>query len=251
MAVTEAGALLTEAHGVAQLAVMNKLLRLFEAEWSVGVAFDAAAFSAWAYDMAPEVAAAHALSEQTAGRYYNAFRAAEGIPGGPVNATLPSVTPQQVVARLDAYGPAYARTLLEGGMTDDAAVRRALVQMSLSTTKDVMAGGRDAIAARLSVDDLALGWQRVPRRNCCAFCAMLAARGPVYSSRSAAGGGRHWHRGCKCRAEPVYSRGTSLPAEAARYAELWDEVNPADLNEFRRALERPHLHLPEGEQPDT
>lgn len=242
MAMTEAGAELTEAHGVAQLGIIGRLLRLFEAEWSVGVAFDSVAFVAWVNDMAPEVAAAYALSAQAAERYYAAFRAAENVPGPLVRASVPPPDPSRFVESLDRFGPAYARSLLEKGVTDDEAVRRALVQMSLSATRDAAAGGRDSIAAHLDADEAALGWQRVPRANCCAFCAMLASRGPVYSSRRAAGGGRHWHRGCKCRPEPVFDRRTALPAEAARYAELWDRVDPTDLNEFRRALERPHLH---------
>lgn len=242
MAMTVAGASLTEAHGEAQLGVVGRLIRLFEAEWSVGVAFDPVAFTAWVNEMAPEVAAAYALSAQTAERYYAAFRVAENVPGPLVRAPVPTPDPSRFVENLDRFGPAYARSLLEKGGTDEEAVKRALVQISLSATRDVSAGGRDSIAAHLDADEAALGWQRVPRANCCAFCAMLAARGPVYSSRGAAGGGRHWHRGCKCRPEPVFDRRTSLPSEAARYAELWDETNPVDLNEFRRVLERPHLH---------
>src|SRR5690606_41249168 len=79
MAVTEAGAVLTEAHRTAQLGILESLLRSFEAEWTDEVAFDPAAFASWVAEQAPEVASAYRLSAETAQRYYERFRPAEGV----------------------------------------------------------------------------------------------------------------------------------------------------------------------------
>lgn len=52
-----------------------------------------------------------------------------------------------------------------------------------------------------------VAWCRVPRgRDTCAFCLMLASRGAVYRTITAAGGdGNKYHGGCSC--EPVVVRG--------------------------------------------
>lgn len=42
-------------------------------------------------------------------------------------------------------------------------------------------------------------WYRRNRADACAFCLMLASRGPVYSSEAAAGDyGNHYHADCRC-----------------------------------------------------
>lgn len=241
MATTRAGAALTAAHRTAQLGILGSLLNLFEQEWSVDTPFSGAAFVAWLAEMAPEVAAAYALSAETAERYYEAFRRAEGVTDTPVRASVDPLDAVALRESLVRFGPGYVTALVDEGLTEDRASRRALVAIGLEATKMVMAGGRNSLAAHLNADDRARGWARVARANSCAFCAMLASRGPVYSTRRAAGDGRHWHPGCKCQVEPYFGGRYRLTPEARRYAELWKRVGTGRLADFRRALERPDL----------
>jgi len=73
-----------------------------------------------------------------------------------------------------------------------------------------MMGGRLTVAATTGRDRKAIGWRRVTDGNPCAFCAMLASRGPVYRDAAAADGLKY-HAHCGCGAEPVY--GTWEPDE--------------------------------------
>ncbi|WP_431888746.1 hypothetical protein [Nocardiopsis alba] len=228
-------------------------MREFMREWSPDAAFSGASFTAWLSMMAPEIAAAYVLSAQTAERYYAALRAAEGVPGTAAHVHVPSPSPAVLVERLITQGPAYAAGLVESGLSEDEAEKLVMRQLVMAVTKEVLAGGRDGLAASMDADPRALGWQRVPSGKCCAFCAMLASRGPSYGSARSAGDGRRWHPGCRCSVEPVFSRRSALPAASKRYARVWDEVGTGDLNSFRRRLERPEVYArkrADGERAD-
>lgn len=110
----------------------------------------------------------------------------------------------------------------------------------------------DTIVGNAAIDPAPMGYQRVPKPGCCAFCGMLASRGAAYSSEEAAGGvvgrgvpvektqgkrggrgkgikargssgmGERFHDHCKCRAVPV-SPGNSvqLQSDAEAYFESY------------------------------
>jgi len=239
MAVTEAGAVLTEAHRTAQLGILESLLRSFEKEWTDEVAFDPAAFASWVAEQAPEVASAYRLSAETAQRYYERFREAEGVQEPFTSVILDPLDPWAWSESVARWGPAYVTALVEDGLAEEAAARRSLVALSLDATRTFMAGGRTALAALMQAEPRRVRWARIARARCCAFCAMLASRGPVYSSAWAAGAGRHWHRGCKCTVEPYFGRGRyRLHPTSQQYATMWDNLEYANLNAFRRELEQ-------------
>ncbi|WP_455906939.1 VG15 protein [Nocardiopsis alba] len=243
MATTQAGAVLTEGHRLAQLGVLAAFIDSFTKDWQPDVPFNGASFVAWLSMIAPDVQAAYRLSANAANRYYAAFREAEGVGGDVPRALLEVPDATSIVRPLATMGADMADRLLAAGATRELVSRRVLTALGLQMTRQVLAGGRDAMHASMSADDRLLGYQRVASGRCCAFCAMLAARGPVYSSRGRAGGGRSWHPGCKCTTEPVYSRATNLPDTSVRYEQMWSEVGTGNLNDFRRYLERPELYL--------
>lgn len=72
--------------------------------------------------------------------------------------------------------------------------------------------GRDTVSLNVARDPAKPTWARVPKgAHTCRFCAMLASRGPVYSSRFDAGGDAHrFHGHCDCVATPFW-RGDPLP----------------------------------------
>lgn len=79
------------------------------------------------------------------------------------------------------------------------------------TDKFVKQAGRDTVARSVSGDRGAT-YCRVPTgTETCAFCLMLASRGPVYGGKIAAGGeGNRYHGDCDCVPTPSWS-GKDLP----------------------------------------
>lgn len=54
--------------------------------------------------------------------------------------------------------------------------------------KMISNAGRDTISSTAMGDPVRVGYARVPRAGCCAFCGLLASRGAVYNSAESAGG---------------------------------------------------------------
>lgn len=73
--------------------------------------------------------------------------------------------------------------------------------------------GRETVDLSTGADRARPRWARVPTGAVtCAFCVMLASRGPVYrSERTAGGDGIRFHADCDCVATPMWDE-TDLPA---------------------------------------
>jgi hypothetical protein len=82
----------------------------------------------------------------------------------------------------------------------------------------VLTGGRMTLIGMAQRDPQALGWGRVTAGDPCAFCRMLAGRGPAYKTEKAAG--FEAHGACACGVEITY-RGSKGPAQAAEYGKEW------------------------------
>lgn len=135
------------------------------------------------------------------------------------------------------------------------AMRRNAVEVSgskaaASAYKEVVNGGRDT-TDELIRTQIAVGYQRITKAKPCAFCLMLASRGPVYSDDSFdqsdprfTGPGDHKvHDSCGCGLRPIFKRGQENWTSQAREADgIWVQMlkdNPgiggADArNEFAR-----------------
>lgn len=73
--------------------------------------------------------------------------------------------------------------------------------------------GRRTIRGNAVRDRVRVGFSRVPRPGCCAFCSVMASRGAVYESETSAGGfGNEFHDMCRCVVAPVF-RGDSFAAD--------------------------------------
>lgn len=77
----------------------------------------------------------------------------------------------------------------------------ALVTLTASTGKYVLAAARQTIVTSTERDPRSSGWQRVTRAGACGFCRMLAGRGDVYKESSV-----HFasHGDCNCAAAPSW-----------------------------------------------
>jgi hypothetical protein len=160
-----------------------------------------------------------------AAEYLRRFRELEGAAGNLAVILDPVPAPVATAVSLQATGPATAQRAMDSGLAADAAAARALVTISGAAGRIILDGGRQTVLLTIESDREALGWMRVTHGKTCAFCAMLASRGPVYKSRRSAGDARsrpaRFHDHCDCTVEPVYSTATTWPAASRRAEELW------------------------------
>jgi hypothetical protein len=114
------------------------------------------------------------------------------------------------VRPLFGVGDATALSLLGGS----------LQRLIAGASRDTVTGNVDRERSEGKTD---LGFARVPRSGCCAFCALLASRGAVYSSRRTAGEVDKYHDFCRCTVAPA-ERGEDLPYDLQKYRDLYYSV---------------------------
>lgn len=215
MAVTDAGRALTRRQREVQLQLRARTLQDFTRLWPLWTVGDARSFEQLVQATIPLVEMRRSASAALAVDYYRAYRMVEeGAALSPAPAA--TVEPDKVVASLRATGIAQARRSLSAGYPAEEARRTALSTMSGAVSRHVLDGGRRTIEQAIREDDSATGYIRVTDGDPCPFCAMLAARGPIYRSRDSAGlagvSGRRrgtrqsesYHDHCACTVEPQY-----------------------------------------------
>lgn len=247
MARTEAGATLTEQHYRAQAQVRAQALRDYLKLWPVWQGDDDS-FNLLVTAAVPLVRAYHGLSVTVAAAYFNSFRRAERAGGSSPPRLAAPLEPDRLVASLTVTGRVQTAKALRAGQAPDVAMRAALVRTSGALTRHVLSGGRDTIDNSTREDRETAGWGRVTDADPCAFCAMLAARGPAYGKDTV---GFEAHDHCACTGEPAYAD-AEWPGRAREFQALYqraqrearangsassETANDA-LNNFRRLLER-------------
>lgn len=141
-------------------------------------------------------------------------------------------------------------------LADEALDSTAFTRLSGSAARMIMDASRDTVEVNGARERV--GFQRMPRPGCCAFCGMLASRGAVYRTEASAGGvvgrgstragfdeqgrrlrgaagggieargsmalGSGYHDDCRCVVMPVYS-GTEMAdladATEKRYSDMY------------------------------
>ena len=187
-----------------------------------------------------------AVSAGLAAAYYGEFRAAEGVTGPLTPIVVPPPSPAEVTTSLRIIGPGAAGRLVALARPDAAAVT--LTNVAGDVSRQVLNGGRETILGSIDRDPTALGYARVTDGNPCAFCALLASRGPVFRSvktATVARDGAKYHRKCGCSAEPVFTRDQPWPGKGREFADLWKQAKRTARTEdgltpavaFRRAIE--------------
>lgn len=236
---TVEGERLTEAFRQQQLALRASTLLDLGRLWALFDVSTPGSYDAFVEAAHGLIRLRHGDSAQLAGAYLRVFRATEGI-GGRVPAFARAEAPllEQVAVVLRATGLAGTVRALRAGKTMRQALASGLVQASGATSRLVMAGGQDRVRAFVEADPLAKGWVRVTSGSPCAFCAMLASRGPTYRSERTARFQAHDH--CSCAAAPFY--GGQQPLLNLRFRELWRQEGAphsgaAALRAFRRAYD--------------
>ena len=161
----------------------------------------------WLQRMTQIVQKNHGLSERAAVDYLAKYRLAEigTVDGVIVRPGLDVAATQGV---LDAAGPQGFKKRIREGTPQLVAFKKASDEIAAEARKAIMSGGRGAIRATGAQDVRAIGWRRVTGPDPCTFCAMLASRGPAYTSEAKAladGNGDPYHGNCHCTVEIGYS----------------------------------------------
>ena len=240
MASNPQAAQLTEGHRRAQLRLGAGVIRLMLAAWAVLDRDDLdGSFKDWLAVVRPIIERQHAQSSTLAATYVNAFRSLEvGLDPKFVPTLADELEFRRLTTSMLLTGPARVRAALGRGVHIDKAMRTAQTTSARSGMRLALDGGRETISATVAADPAAHGWARATSGKACAFCAMLASRGPVYGEASVR---FHAHDGCSCTAEPVYDTEAAWPAGAQRYRQIWNAAKAkADgedvLNVFRQTL---------------
>lgn len=149
-----------------------------------------------------------------AAEYYAEERMAAGIATGFTPALAPAPTPDQVEAEIK-----WATKGLWSATPDVPAAHT----LSLGATAAMaLSPGRDTIIQAVQKDKAAVGWARITDGHPCAFCAMIASRGPVYKSEQSAGFEAHDH--CQCSAAPFFSKDDASLLHSKQLYEDWKRV---------------------------
>jgi hypothetical protein len=125
------------------------------------------------------------------------------------------------------------------GFSPQAAKGQGFILVSGASARLALEGGRETITGTVRTDGLVTGWIRVPSGSACAFCAMIASRGPVFKEETV---GFQAHDHCACVPEP-YHDGSAWPAVNEQFRDQWNEVTAGKggrdaLNAFRAHLDR-------------
>jgi hypothetical protein len=216
MAQTPEGLQLTSAQRAAQIALRARSLSGLLALWRV-VDVTNLADTIDVFTQAAVILALNGSDESAAaaGRYYELFRRAEGVPGAPPGFRIGRLPQQMVASELRGAALNGIINARRAGMSLSAAKDNGLVRVAGAFTKLILAGGRMTILGNVNRDRQALGWQRVTSGDPCPFCRMLAGKGAAYKTERAASFEPHDH--CACTAEPFY-RGDAPSAQNAAYA---------------------------------
>ncbi len=227
MAATTAGARLTEAHRVAQARLGAQSVRALRSTLLL-LSPDAldATIERFLSAAVPIVTGQRATSARLAAGYLEAFKKLELGSDAVLRAVLADMIPaEQVVTSLTVTGPVSIKRAMTRGVSLAKAAETAEVNVSRAGMRLVLGGGRDTITETTRADRQAAGWARATSGRPCAFCAMIAGRGGVFSEQSAA---FEAHDGCSCTAEPVFREDAALPAGSDRWARLWAEADATD-----------------------
>ncbi len=234
MARTATGRALTELHRRQQLALRADVLRQVLRLWPTWNLHEPDTYVALQDALVAITQVSAERSATLAAAYYRLFRLAEqpvlarDIALGVMLASAPSV--EQIKKAIDATAKSGVYNAFKAGKSYEEALANGLVRVSGSVGRLAMEGGRSTIEQTVMRDKLALGYARVTGGRPCAFCAMLASRGPVYKEDTV---DFQAHDHCSCTSEPVYP-GSEWPGRAREFRELWDESG--SLNTFRANL---------------
>lgn len=255
MALTDEGKALTVAYRAAQSQVAAETVGLARQAWKLLDPTDLARSQAgWLATTAQIINIQNQRSQDISREYYDRMRQAEIGEGMRVLDSKP-VDDGLVADSLMLKGPISIKQGISRGQSEGQAVRNSLSRVQGACMKLALDGGRGFLIDTAYHDGRAEGWRRVTDGKPCAFCAMLAGRGPVYKKHTASfsspdyvfkgSGLAKAHDYCECTIEVVY--GAWIPNELE---EEWREAylaaaESADLSGQARVAPSRRAHMQE------
>lgn len=238
MARTAAANALTALHQRQQKALcataLQELFKLFPV-WTPG---DTASYQALEDALVLLIGARGQQSAALAAKYYDLFRLAEmGTVDAFAAPLAEAVSEQATRTAIGATIRGGYTAAVRAGQTSESALRHTLVRTSGMLMRSITDRERYTVIRAVNSDKRAMGWARVTGGSPCAWCAMLASRGPVYKGDpNAIEIWDHDHGGCS--AEPAFP-GYEWNPKSAELRRAWNEHATGDdqLLSFRRHLE--------------
>ena len=179
----------------------------------------------------------NATSATLANGYYGEARTEAGVDGAFIPITPVALAEELLKVVLDATGIAAFKRAISLGKTPEEALRIAGVSLAGAVSRLVLSGGRDAIIGNVREDRQAVGWARLTDAHPCAFCAMLASRGPVYRTKQTAKFEAHDH--CACMPVPAWNRDEAWLQHSKDLYEQWQDITQGHSGaDARRAWRR-------------
>lgn len=248
MAITATGRRLTANHRRQQLALRAKVIREVMTLWPAWQPKDPGSFKAFEDAMVLLVQSRSQQSAAIAADYLQRFRRVElaafesKSDADAVERTFASLakarSEEQIRTVIGASARGQVYRALQAGQSFEQAMANGAVRVSGDVSRLVMLGGSDTITNEAKRSKLRFA--RVTSGNPCAFCAMLASRGPVYWSEETASFEPHGN--CSCFPEIEYGEGYEWPGHAREFQDLWKQTG--DLKSFRSALRAKQAQMP-------
>lgn len=245
---------LTQAHDAQQRLLAQQLANLLRSRWGATMTGPGQGDQQFLDEALRAIRAQHQTSARLARGFYTQARRLE-FPGEPrVAVELPEFVEEAVVTSIVAAGFDELSQALKRGDTLEEALTRAGTSVTGAGVRQGLRGGRQAIINATLNDRIDVAYARVPRPDCCSFCAVLASRGAVYQRdsfdqsdpRFIGPGEIKVHDTCRCEFRPIWHREEQLPDINREFADLWAAVKEANrnltgndaLNAFRREYRR-------------
>lgn len=158
--------------------------------------------------------------------------------------------PNAIRTSLLVTGPVAFKERIGRNVQPDLAWEKSKVDVAGAAGRHVMNGGRSMLMESARTDGAAVKFARMTGPDPCAFCAMLASRGPVYvesaavrtTNRSSRGVGEKYHDNCQCMPRPLFEDDpeSGWTERSRRFSDLWGVSTKGyggvdALNAFRRA----------------
>lgn len=233
MALTSEGKRLTEAHRKQQILLSTRPMA--KARLIYGGVLDVAdldrSSALWIEMTRQAVLDGYLDSVTLAAAYMDRFGMAEV--GQSPQIVTPGMDMSAVETDLRINGPVAIKKKISQGIPPDEAKRQAMTRLLQTVQQQVLAGGRDLIDKTVRYSGRDSRYRRVTDGKPCAFCAMLAGRGPVYTEESV---DFRSHKGCGCSGEQVYGAWVPTDREAlwrASYKQA--AIDADDANQSRVA----------------
>lgn len=185
-------------------------------------------FRALERELTPIIMTGNLESAQTAATFFKLYRTT--LLGGnapsfnPVRADEPDIDRVKYV--LGYSGRIGVLKSIKVGKSPAQAARAGLVNTIGDSTRLVSEGGRQTVARSTVLDPQAKGYERVTGGDSCAFCSMLAARGPVFTKDSV---DFQAHRYCACEGAPVFGKWTPSQQQQ-EWRDLYSETARGSSN---------------------